>query len=222
MATRHFGPELYAFLRDLKAHNDREWFAEHKARYVRDVQDPMLQFIRDLAPRMKAISPRVVVDARRMGGSTFRIHRDTRFSADKSPFKTGIAARFLHDRKDAPGRPGFYMHLSPDRSVAGGGIYHADTAALRLIRTAIDAAPDDWRAAVRGLDVEGETLKRVPAGFKPDHPLAEALKRKDHVVMQAFTPEQVTAPGFIDVFVTACERIAPLAAFLSRALGLRW
>jgi uncharacterized protein (TIGR02453 family) len=222
MASAHFGPELFTFFSELQANNTREWFEDNKARYVRDVQEPMQQFIRDLAPRIKTLSPRVAVDARRMGGSMFRIHRDTRFSADKSPYKTGVAARFLHDNKEAPSRPGFYIHLSPERRVGGGGIYHAETAALRQIRAGIDASPAAWRAAVSGLDVEGDTLKRVPAGFPADHPLAEALKRKDHYVMEAFTVEEVTSPAFLDLYSGTCRRLAPLVEFLTRALGLRW
>src|ERR1051326_3820497 len=94
--ARHFGPEFFKFLRDLKRHNDRAWFADERERYVRDVEAPMLQFIADFAPRLRTISRAYVADPRRTGGSMFRIYRDTPFSPDKSPFKTWMAARFPH------------------------------------------------------------------------------------------------------------------------------
>jgi uncharacterized protein (TIGR02453 family) len=222
MATRHFGPSLFAFLRELKTHNTREWFADNKARFVDDVEAPMRQFITDLAPRLRHISPRFRADPRRVGGSMHRIHRDTRFSHDKTPYKTAVAARFVHDAKDQESVPGFYLHLSPGRSVGGGGIYHPDPRSLHRIRETIARAPTEWRDVSNELDVEGETLKRVPLGFDKDHPLADDLKRKDHYVMAAFTARQVTAPGFLDLYVDECARIAPLVRFLTRAMGLRW
>ena len=117
----HFGPGFFAFLRDLKRHNDRDWFAARRDRYVAEVEGPMLAFIGDFAPRLRAISPAYVADRRRMGGSMFRIHRDTRFSPDKSPFKTWAAARFAHEaRRKVAGVPAFYVHLGPDERFGGG------------------------------------------------------------------------------------------------------
>src|SRR5512145_135560 len=121
----HFTPRLFAFLRDLKRHNDREWFAANRERYVADVETPMLEFISDFAPRLRAISPAYVADRRRMGGSMFRIYRDTRFAADKSPFKTNVAARFQHEaRRKVQGVPAFYLSLAPGECEGGGGVYH--------------------------------------------------------------------------------------------------
>jgi len=118
----HFTRALFDFLRDLKKHNDRDWFAGNKNRYMQDVQDPFLQFIGDFAPRLKQISRAFVADKRKMGGSMFRIYRDTRFSPDKSPFKTWIAARFPHEarRKVEGGVPGFFLHIGPGDSFGGG------------------------------------------------------------------------------------------------------
>ena len=124
----YFTPACFAFLRDLKRHNDRDWFAANRERYVADVEQPLLAFIGDFAPRLKAISPAYVADKRRMGGSMFRIHRDTRFSPDKSPFKTWTAARFPHEaRRKVKSVPSFYVHLGPGASFGGGGVYpHLD------------------------------------------------------------------------------------------------
>lgn len=223
MPARHFGPELFAFLRELKANNDREWFADNKDRYRRDVEAPMLQFIDDFSARLRRISRHFVADPRRTGGSMFRIYRDTRFSEDKSPFKTHAAARFQHEARGHESLPGFYLHLAPGDSLGGGGIYHPDNATLRRIRHRIAEAPKEWRAVLRtGLEIEGDTLKRVPAGFDPDHRFEEDLRRKDHYVMESFTAKVVTSTGFLDRYTDTCERVAPLVAFLTRALGLRW
>jgi uncharacterized protein (TIGR02453 family) len=223
MTGRHFGPRFFTFLRELKAHNDRAWFNDNKARYLEDVEAPMLQFIDDFSVRLRPISKRFVADPRRTGGSMFRIYRDTRFSEDKSPYKTHVAARFQHDAKGRDSLPGFYLHLAPGNSLAGGGIHRPDPASLRKIRQRIAGSPKEWKALLRsGLDIQGSTLKRVPAGFDADHPLAVDLKRKDHYVMESFTAKDVTSSDFLDRYVASCERVAPLVEFVTRAMGLRW
>ena len=220
----HFTPELFGFLRDLKANNRREWFAANRDRYLQTAEGPLLRFIGDLGPRLKQISPRFVADPRRSGGSMFRIYRDTRFSEDKSPFKTWISARFTHDgRRGEFHVPSFYLHLEPGDCAGGGGIYHPDPLALRRIRDRIVAAPKDWQAVLgHGLEIEGDTLTRVPSGFDPAHRFAADLKRKDHYALTTFTAREVSSTDFLDLYVAACERVAPLVAFLTKALGLRW
>ena len=94
-ARQHFTPAFFAFLRDLDQNNDRDWFAANRARFVADVEGPMLAFINDFAPALRSISPAYIVDRRRIGGSTYRIYRDTRFSEDKTPFKTSVEDFYL-------------------------------------------------------------------------------------------------------------------------------
>ena len=154
----------------------------------------------------------------------YRIYRDTRFSADKSPYKTWVAAHFKHR---AAARdvtvPGFYVHLGPGECFAGGGIYHPDMPTLTRIRQHIVADPKAWGAVGRaGLEIEGDSLKRAPAGFDPAHRFVEDLKRKDFYTGQEFPERQVTSPGFLDAFIDACRDTAPLMKFLTAALGLRW
>jgi uncharacterized protein (TIGR02453 family) len=220
----YFRPSLFAFLKQLKAHNDREWFLANRERYVADVEAPMLQFIHDLAPKLSAISPRFVVDPRRSGGSMYRIYRDTRFSADKSPYKTHVAASFSHrEKKSAPSVPGFYFHLEPGDSMGGGGIYHPDMPSLNRIRLAIAEDRKGWATVKRaGLTIEGDTLTRAPAGFDPRHPFIEDLRRKDFYALVPFSQREVCAPDFADRYVASCERVAPLVMFLTCALGLPW
>src|SRR6186713_392748 len=122
----------------------------------------MLQFIADFSPRLRAISPAFVADPKRTGGSMFRIYRDTRFSADKSPFKTWMAARFPHEvSKKGQSAPGFYLHIGPGEGFGGGGLYHADQPAITRVRQAIVANPKGWNIArASGLEDDEETLKR--------------------------------------------------------------
>src|SRR5262249_24725406 len=107
------GPELFAFLRELRAHNDRAWFAANRDRYHDAVRAPLLQLIADVAPRLREISPAFVADPRPAGGSLFRIHRDTRFSRDKAPYKTNAGVQFRHAAARDAHAPGFYLHLEP-------------------------------------------------------------------------------------------------------------
>lgn len=222
--SAHFTPAFFKFLRDLKRHNDREWFAANRERYAADVEAPMLQFIKDFAPRLREISRAYVADPRRMGGSMFRIYRDTRFSPDKSPFKTWMAARFSHEtRKKDANVPGFYLHLEPGEGYGGGGVYHIEMPALTRIRQHIVAEPAKWEKVLKsGVEIEGEGLKRPPAGFDPSHKYIEDLKRKNLYSLTEFTEADAVAPGFLDRYTESCGRAAPLLEFLTRALGLRW
>src|SRR6185369_3813459 len=105
-----FTRAAFAFLRELRDHNDREWFAANKQRYEKVVRDPALQFIAGFGPRLHKISPHLVADPRPVGGSMFRIYRDTRFSRDKSPYKTHLGIHFFHEKaKAAASVPGFYL-----------------------------------------------------------------------------------------------------------------
>ena len=219
----YFTPALLEFLADLRRHNSREWFGKNKDRYERTVRDPMLRFIADLGPRLRRISPHVTADARPVGGSMFRIHRDIRFSRDKSPYKTHLGAHFSHEGggRDAHA-PGFYLHIEPDRSRGGGGMWHPDGPSLAKIRGRIVARPAEWNAVRKRIDIKGDTLKRVPAGFDPGHPHAGDLKLKDFYVMESFSDREVCGRDFMDRFLAVCRRTDPLMQFLAGALALPW
>lgn len=220
-----FSPLLFRFLRQLKSHNDRAWFEANRERYATDVDAPMLQFIADIAPRLRSISRHIVVDPRRTGGSMYRIYRDTRFSGDKSPYKTHVAAHFAHEskKKSMPSVPGFYLHLEPGDMLGGGGIYHPDGPSLTRLRTAIVDDGKSWAAIKKlGLDIHGDALARAPTGFDPTHRFIDDLRRKDHYAIVPFTEADVCGANFIDRYADACERVAPLVAFIAKTLGLKW
>jgi uncharacterized protein (TIGR02453 family) len=222
--TAQFTPGLFRFLRELRSHNDRDWFAANKHRYESEVREPMLCFISDFAERLAGISAHFDADPRPVGGSMFRIHRDTRFSNDKRPYKTAAAAHFRHrdGRRDVHA-PGFYLHLEPGASMGGGGLWHPDAEALAKVRGRIVSHPREWKSVIKtGIEIGGDALKRPPAGYDPGHPFIEDLKRKDLYTMTRFTDGEVAAPDFLARYADACRRAAPLVSFLARALGMPW
>lgn len=217
-----FESSLLAFLGELKENNRREWFQARKARYEADVRDPFLRFITDLAPGLRKVNGRLLADPRPVGGSLFRIYRDTRFSKDKSPYKTHAAAYFTIRGEEGVPSPGFYLHLEPGASFAGAGLWRPPAESLARVRAAIVKRPGDWKKACARLTIEGETLSRPPRGFPPAHPLIEDLKRKDFVALRKFTDAEVTSPRFLATYLASCRTMSPLVAFLARAVGLRW
>ena len=221
-----FGPGLFSFLTDLRANNNREWFAANKDRYEEQLLEPALAFIDAFAPRLEKISPHFRADARPSGGSLFRIYRDTRFAKDKSPYKTNLGIHFRHERAKDAHAPGYYLHIGPDEVFAGGGIWHPATAAATAIREAIVADPGRWRRVTRTgafakqLNLGGDSLKRVPSWADPDHPFAHDLKRKDFFASARLAPSDVVAPGFVDEYTRLCQAAAPFMHFLCEALAV--
>jgi uncharacterized protein (TIGR02453 family) len=226
--TAHFTPALFDFLRELRANNNREWFQANKARYEQHARDPMLRFIADFSTPLREISTHFLADPRPVGGSLFRIYRDTRFARDKQPYKTMLAAQFRHASARDVHAPGFYLHLEPDNVFCGGGLYHPDAQSLAKVRAAIVKKPQQWRRvtspdAFHGqASLWGEQLKRAPAGFDPAHPLIEDLKRKDYVWIVQLDEASACEPGFLDRFSSACRAGAPLVRFLTEAIGQPW
>jgi len=213
--------ELFRFLEELRKHNQRDWFNRNKDRYLAQVREPLLAFITAIAPKLRAISPHIVADARPSGGSLLRIYRDTRFTRDKTPYQTHAALWFrLAARKEVEG-PGYYLHLERGRSFMGAGMWRPSGDALRAIRESIVEDPQGWRRAKRsGLSHGESVLKRPPRGFDPDHPLIEDLKHTSFTVGVNFTDRQVCSPAFGTLFARTCRREAPLMNFLARAMGL--
>ena len=227
-STAHFSPKLFKFLKDLNANNDRDWFKANKARYERDVKEPLLSFIADVAGPLEKISEHFVADPRPTGGSMFRIYRDTRFSKDKRPYKTQASAHFRHARAKDVHAPGFYLHLEPGNVFAGAGIWRPDTAALKKLREALDADQTGWKRALgrkafkERWSLGGESYKRPPRGFDADHPLITDLMRKDFIAVTNFTQKEVCQADFLRRFITALKGAAPLTAFVTKGLGLKW
>lgn len=224
--TRYFTPGLFAFLNDLARNNSREWFKEHQERYEREVREPALEFINDFAKPLEKISPHFVADSRKVGGSLFRIQRDTRFAKDKSPYKENTGVQFRHASARDVHAPGFYMNLQPGECYVGVGLWRPETKVAYVIRERIDQDPAGWKKAVGGkrftdvFALGGESLTRPPKGYSAEHPLIEDLKRKDFIASTRLTQKQVTSDHFLEDFTGHCKRAAPFMRFLCEAVGV--
>lgn len=227
-----FTADTFRFLSDLAANNDRTWFGLNKNRYDAVVREPAFAFIEAVGHLLRErVSPHV----RASRSSLFRIHRDTRFSKDKTPYKTQIGIFFPHGvapgatRSVEPGarddvhRPGFYLQIAPGDSFCGSGLWRPPSDVLQRVREAIVDEEKGW-AGVKAakLSIEGERLKRPPAGFAKSHPCVEDLMLKDFITSTPLTENEICEGRFVGRFVQECERNAPLVAFLSGALGLPW
>ncbi|MEE8573752.1 MAG: DUF2461 domain-containing protein [Gemmatimonadota bacterium] len=223
----HITPELFGFLEELAENNDRHWFQSNKSRYEEVIREPLRAFVRDFDGPLEAISPHVVADDRKSGGSLFRIHRDTRFSKDKSPYKTWAALQFRHEAGKDAHAPGFYLHLQPGNVLMGAGCWHPAREALEAIRDAIAEDAEAWlevKAGIldAGFELEGESLKRAPRGYPAEHAAVEDLKRKDFIVVRHLSEEVVCEPDFVDTYAGLCAEASSLMRLLTAAIGVRW
>jgi len=227
MPFNGFDADLVQFLKELDKNNDREWFTANKARFEDSVQGPLLEFIEALAPRLEKISPHVVADPRKVGGSLMRIYRDTRFSNDKSPYKTFMAAQFRHAQGKDIHAPGFYIQININETLLGTGIWQPPTDVVGKIRAAIDANPKAWLKARDDKKfvslygpLAGESLKRPPAGYDKEHPLVEDLKRKDFAAFRTLKPKDILKKDFVAEAEKTYAASKPLMQFLHDALEL--
>ena len=222
-------PELFTFLFDLDVHNSTSWMDEHRDRYEAHVKQPLYDLCDALAEPLHArVSPHLVSIGRIQGGSVFQIHRDTRFSDDKTPYKRNAGAQFRHElgSRDVHA-PGMYLHLEPGNCFVGGGMYRPATTALTPIRQRMVDRPDEWREVrdtvlAAGFELGGDRLKTSPRGFDGDHPLIEDLRRTSIVVSRPFTEDDATADDFVDRFVGWCEEASPVMRFVCDAHELPW
>jgi uncharacterized protein (TIGR02453 family) len=221
---QRFDPSIFRFLEELADNNSRPWFQENKARYESDVLEPSMAFIRAFQPRLKKISPFFVASDRRSGGSLMRVYRDTRFSKDKTPYKTNVGIQFRHEFGRDVHAPGFYVHIAPDECFLAMGAWRPDRGSLAQIRQAIVDQPARWRRARDNkkfrqvFDLAGESLKRAPRGFTPDHPLIEDLKRTDFVGYRKLDEKFVLARDFLDKVAASFATSRPFMRFLCEAL----
>jgi uncharacterized protein (TIGR02453 family) len=231
LAEPYFTQDTFTFLRQLAKNNKREWFAEHKGRYERHVKTPMLRLIGDLKPHLAKVSGYLFCDDAASGGSMFRIHRDTRFSPDKRPYKTHAAASFPHVAAESSGGidvPGLYFQVAPGEVLAGGGLWMPGTPQCNAVRAAILADPAGWKKAVAGATKAGlalETdlaLKRPPPGVDADHPLVDVLKLKRFGVTRTLDDADALRPDLLAVLVKEFKAAAPLVRWLCGALKLPW
>jgi uncharacterized protein (TIGR02453 family) len=192
-----FSTEAIQFLRDLAGNNDRAWFQPRKADYERLLKEPMEDLCATLGAEFAARSIPLESDPIR---SPFRIYRDVRFSKDKSPYKTYMSASFPWIGEGSG--VGGYFHFSPDEVYVGGGMWHPEPAKLAAWRQVVAERSEAVHAALGSAafratfgEVEGDRLKRAPAGFPQDHPDAELLKLKDVTFGKRLSEKDVRSPA---------------------------
>jgi uncharacterized protein (TIGR02453 family) len=221
-----FPKDFFTFFEDLKTNNNRVWFNENKNRYYSSVVNPISEFIVCIAPRLKKISRHYIANPRPSGGSMFRIYRDTRFSKDKTPYKTHAGVQFRHEAGKDAHAPGFYVHLAGDGVFFGGGVWNPAGPQLSRIRDYIADNARSWARIVNARKVKdvggikGDSLKRPPRGFDAKHVHIEDLKRKSFYIMTEVAPEHAFKPEFIDEVTEGFRRAMPLNRFITGALDL--
>jgi uncharacterized protein (TIGR02453 family) len=216
-----FPKEGVTFLRKLKKNNNREWFGNHKPEFEEYVKLPMQSFIGAMKQPMFTLAPEILVDPKK---SMFRIYRDTRFSKNKSPYKTHVSAIF-HPKGHWEQSAGFYFHIEPGEVFLGGGIYMPDGNQLKSIRRAITDRSEEFLSIVgsksfkkRFGELKGEKLQRSPLGYSPDHPMIEWLKFKQFFGSVSWDEKECYSPKLIDKVIEAYEDLLPLIRFLNNAL----
>ncbi|MGI9091774.1 MAG: DUF2461 domain-containing protein [Gemmatimonadaceae bacterium] len=227
-----FRPAALKFLRALARNNRKEWFEENRATYEREVKLPLQILVEEVDARLGTIAPEITGSPKR---SVFRIHRDVRFSNDKSPYKTNAACWFHH--RDAGhsvgtqavhGGAGLYFQIAPGDCMIAGGIWMPPTSALKVLREKIAEDHEELDAIIGetafrrafGKLSEESVLKRPPRGFDADHPAAHLLRFKSFTVGRALTDEEVLSPRLPDIVARRYSVMLPFVRWLNSALGL--
>jgi uncharacterized protein (TIGR02453 family) len=226
-----FDAHSLRFLKQLAKNNRREWFEAHRDDYQEHVRQPMGDLVQEMELRLGKIAPEMTGDPRR---SIFRIHRDIRFSSDKSPYKTHAACWFFHreasskvGRESHGGGAGFYFHLEPGASFVGGGCWMPPRPALKAFRAAIAEDPRAFEKIVLtpvtkrrygGLSEES-MLKKMPRGYDADHPAATWLRYQSFTLGRKLTDAEVTGNRLTTILASDFGAVLPLVRWLNGTLG---
>lgn len=226
-----FREEALRFLRQLKRNNRREWFQDHRDRYIQHVRDPMKLFVEEMDVRLAGFAPEIVGDPRR---GIFRIHRDVRFSRDKSPYKTHAACWLVHRNaghgvgSETHGAgAGFYFHLEPGASIVAGGIWMPPRPTLNALREGIVARHPIFERAVSGTTfrrrfgrlTEERMLVRLPRGYAPGHPAERWLRFVSFTASASLSDDVVLSRRLCDRIERDFRTLLPFVRFLNDALG---
>lgn len=213
------------FLKQLAQHNSRDWFKAHQDEYEDKVRTPALRFIEQIQPHIIAISPRLTAVAKKVGGSLMRPQRDSRFSNDKTPYKTNVGIQFRHFQGKDVHAPGLYLHIAEDGCFIAAGIWHPESKAVNAIRTCIDENPNGYKKALQtltdhGFMMDGDSLTRPPKGFDKHHPMLAELKRKDFIAVKNIPFERLCQGDAVHYCAEQFAHCSQLMAYLCFALEL--
>jgi len=219
----YFRPEALTFLRNLAMHNDRVWFNERKAVYESELKEPMLAVIRRITDAMMEFAPNHVRPAEK---SLFRIYRDTRFSNNKLPYKTHVAAWWSHMGMQKTSGAGYYFQVSPKGVVIAAGAYMPEKEQLAAIRNWLLNNHVQFRRllqkpAVRKTftEFEGEALTRPPKGFPCDHPAMDLIKCKQWGLSTTLPAETALEKNFAQTLIRHFKLLAPLVDALNTPIA---
>lgn len=228
-----FKPAAFKFLRSLAKHNDREWFEKNRSIYESELRAPLSALAEDVDVRLATLAPEIVGDPKR---SLFRIHRDVRFSNDKSPYKTHVACWFHHvdagrgvGTQAAHGGAGFYFHMEASRASIGGGIWMPPRNALQKIRESIEEDPEPLRALLATMTIkrqfgglaEENMLTRMPRGYADSHPAASLLRHRSFTLGRELALKDLESARLPDILAKEYGKLLPLVRWINHALGLR-
>ncbi len=220
-----FSAASLQFLNKLAQNNSRDWFKEHQEEYESTVRTPALRFIEQMQPCILAISSKLTAVPKKVGGSLMRPQRDSRFSKDKTPYKTNVGIQFRHFQGKDVHAPGLYLHIAPEGCFIAAGIWHPESKALNAIRMCIDENPNAYQKALQelqsqGFIMDGDSLSRPPKGFDKTHPLLTELKRKDFIALKNIDFEELCKPDAINFCAEQFQHCSQLMAYLCFALEL--
>lgn len=234
MSTRDFSgfpDDALRFLRALRRNNRREWFTARRERFETSLSQPIRALIEEMDSHFATFAPEIVGDART---SVFRIHRDVRFSPDKSPYKTAVACWFFHrdagrgvGKRNPHGGAGFYFHIEPDASLLAAGLWMPPGDALLGVRQALVADHASFarivespaRARRFGSLSDEAMLRRVPRGFGAGHPAAKWLRHRSFTMSRTLSPDEVLSPRLPATLARDYRALLPLVRWLNSAIG---
>jgi uncharacterized protein (TIGR02453 family) len=210
------------FLKELSGNNNKEWFDDNRQRY-QEIRKNLVIFSEALILVLQEIDSEIKGQLPK--NCIFRINRDTRFSKDKTPYKTNFGIEISKDGRRSK-YASYYMHIEPNNSFAGGGIYMPEPTVTNIVRQSIYnyskeffsiLSDEDFISEFGNLEEFGK-LKNPPKGFPKDWKHIEVLKHKSFVVGKHFTDEDISSQGFFDKVVHAFEKLNPLVSFINTAI----
>lgn len=215
----HLSSSTFQFLTDLKQNNDRDWFAEHKARYE-TARAEMVAFAETLLEKMSHHDELVPMTGKK---SVFRIYRDVRFSKNKQPYKNNFAGQMKRATKWKRG--GYYYHIEPDNVFLAGGFWAPERDDLKRIREELATDPQPLRDIINASDFQetfggltGDQVKTAPRGYKKDHPSIDVLRYKQFIAMQKFTNQEAMQANFADKVIAGFLKMRPFFDYMSEVL----
>ena len=215
-----FSKDALSLLRALKRNNRRDWFQPRKEKYDALIKAPMLEFVACVNEELARFAPAYVTPPEK---AVYRIYRDTRFSPDKTPYKTHIAAIFPHHRAVKREGAVFYLHFTATELLAFAGVYSPDRDELLAYRTLLQQNHEEFEAILSNKSLrklvgglQGEQLTRMPKGFPVDHPAEALLRKKQWYLESTLDICLLTTSRAVPELAKRFALMAPMVEFLNR------